>query len=87
MFATIVLIHENTMIYILFHCINLCGVCMGLWKETKISKENEYWTCILGLHLMRLVKKGYTRFEIEENDKEVIIKALKSRKAKGEENA
>ena len=53
---------------------------------TKISKENEYWMYILGLHIMRLVKKGYARFEIEDNGKEVIIKALR-RKVKGEENA
>jgi hypothetical protein len=36
---------------------------------------------------MRMVKKGYTRFVVEENEEEVVIKALKSRKTRGAENA
>jgi hypothetical protein len=60
---------------------------MGLWKEYRISKKSDYWLCVLGIQIMRLMKKGYTRFAVEDNEEEVIIKALKSRKAKGEENA
>jgi hypothetical protein len=60
---------------------------MGLWKVYRISKKNEFWLCILGLQLMRMVKKGYTRFVVDENEEEVVIKALKSRKTRGAENA
>jgi len=28
---------------------------------------------------MRMVKKGYTRFVVEDNEEEVVIKALKAR--------
>jgi hypothetical protein len=60
---------------------------MGLWKEYRISKKSDYWLCVLGIQIMRLTKKGYTRFAVEDNGEEVIIKALKSRKAKGGVNA
>jgi hypothetical protein len=58
---------------------------MGLWKEYRI-KKTEFWICVLGLQIMRLVRKGYTRFTIEDNGEEVIVKALRSRET-GVKNA
>jgi hypothetical protein len=59
------------------------GILVGLWKVTKISKSSDYWMCILGLHIMKMVKKGYSRFEIHINDEgEIVVKALR-RKGNG----
>jgi len=60
---------------------------MGLWKVYRI-KKNDYWLCVLGIQIMRLTKKGYTRFAVEDNEEEVIIKALRSKSRKaGVKNA
>jgi len=53
-------------------------------KIVRIRRGQDYYPTIVGLHILRLVKHGYKKFEVVEyNEEELVIKALR-RKKKGE---
>lgn len=53
-------------------------------KIVRIRKGQDYFPTILGLHILRLVKSGYKKFEVIENtDEEIVIKALRRKHRDG----
>lgn len=56
------------------------GGILGLWKYVHIRKSQDYFPTILGLHILNLLRQGYNRFEIEEYEEVLVLKALKKKR-------
>jgi len=42
-------------------------------KVIQVRKDQEYYPMVLGLHILRLYKQGYRKFEIVANDDKVVV--------------
>jgi len=51
---------------------------LGLPKVVRIRKGQDFYPCIIGLHILKLYKQGYKKFEIiEETNEEIVLKAIR----------
>ena len=49
-------------------------------KFVTIRKNQDFFPTVLGLHVLKMIKAGYYKFEIVESDDEkIVIKALRRR--------
>lgn len=47
-------------------------------KYIRIRRDQDFFPTVLGLHFLKLIKAGYTKFEVVEvTDEHIILKAIR----------
>jgi len=59
---------------------------MGAPKIIKVRRNQDFVQCVLGLHIIRLMRHGYRKFEIYEEEENgerfIVIRALRRKQKK-----